>query len=88
MLDVEHGVLVCRSLCVNGRVGMANITLDPDYLHDRHIVGRDKPRHAAEGLAHGVRDLSIGIFKGITGIVVCTLQGGERGNAGQLTPFL
>lgn len=31
---------------------------------------RDKPKHVGEGVLLGMRDLGLGVFKGITGIVV------------------
>jgi hypothetical protein len=34
---------------------------------------KEKPKHVGEGVLYGARDLGMGIFKGVTGIVVLTI---------------
>ena len=38
---------------------------------ERDIAKRHEARHVGEGLAFGVRDLGMGIYGGVTGVVVC-----------------
>lgn len=49
--------------------GVASLSFDQEYIKKREEQNiRDQPRHAAEGVLYGVRDLGKGIFKGVTGI--------------------
>lgn len=43
--------------------GVAVLSFDSDYKRDREIIQREKPRHVAEGVAFGFRDLGIGLFR-------------------------
>lgn len=42
-------------------------------MREREVTGpsREKPIHVGQGIALGMRDLGIGLYKGLTGIVVC-----------------
>jgi hypothetical protein len=52
--------------------GVSTLSMDEQYMRERQERSvREKPKHVGEGVLLGVRDLGLGIFKGITGIVVC-----------------
>ena len=51
--------------------GAAELTFDRNYVKERELMSREKPKHVVEGVAFGVRDLGTGIFEGIGGIIVC-----------------
>jgi len=55
--------------------GIATLSRDREYLKERELLSREKPRHAAEGFAHGVRDLSVGVFKGFFGFFYDPIKG-------------
>lgn len=55
--------------------GVAALSFDPQYKRERQLMHREKPRHFAEGVAFGMRDLGIGLFKGLTGIVQSPIEG-------------
>ena len=50
--------------------GIATLSRDREFLKERELLSREKPRHAAEGFAYGVRDFSVGVFKGFFGFFV------------------
>ena len=50
--------------------GAAELTFDREYLRERETLNREKAHHIGEGLAYGFRDLGLGIFQGIGGVVV------------------
>jgi hypothetical protein len=50
--------------------GAAELTFDREYLRERETLNREKAHHVGEGLAYGFRDLGLGIFQGIGGVVV------------------
>jgi hypothetical protein len=39
--------------------------MDSEYLKDREQKSKQKPKHVGEGLLFGVRDLGVGLFKGM-----------------------
>ena len=52
--------------------GLATLSMDEAYMRERELsLGVDKPHYIGEGIALGIRDLGLGIYKGLTGIVVC-----------------
>jgi hypothetical protein len=65
--------------------GLASLSMDADYLKQRQTMRRTKPRDFSEGVSQGVRDLSIGVFTGVTGIftqpVIGAAQEGVSGLA-------
>lgn len=66
--------------------GVAKLSFDPAYRRERQLMQREKPRHFGEGIAFGVRDLGIGVFRGLTGVVHEPIKGAVDGGAlGALT---
>ncbi|EGG20963.1 vacuolar protein sorting-associated protein 13 family protein [Cavenderia fasciculata] len=59
--------------------GVANLSFDDDYLHDRKVHQSRKPKHIGEGLAMGGIGLGRGLFEGITGIVTKPVEGAKKG---------
>jgi len=63
--------------------GAASLSFDADYIKDREMAQRSKPKHALEGISYGVTSFGKGLFQGATGIVVQPLKGAkEEGLAG------
>jgi len=54
------------------------LTLDEDYKRERAIRGQKKAQHIGEGIVYGLTDLSVGLYKGITGIVAEPIKGAQR----------
>lgn len=44
--------------------------MDTSYVREREVSTREKPNYVGEGIALGIRDFGIGIYKGIAGIIV------------------
>lgn len=44
--------------------------MDKTYVREREARSRKKPTYVGEGIALGLHDFGIGLFKGISGIVV------------------
>ena len=49
--------------------GISLLSVDKDYVLEREQLSREKPKHVGEGFAYGVRDLGLGVFRGLTGVV-------------------
>jgi len=56
-------------------------TLDDEYALARQRMQQKKARHVGQGVAYGVRDLGVGIYKGITGIVTQPIEGARKEGA-------
>jgi len=52
--------------------------MDTDWQRERAIRARNKPQHIGEGIAHGARDLGLGVIQGIAGIVAQPIKGAQR----------
>jgi vacuolar protein sorting-associated protein 13A/C len=53
--------------------------MDDDYISDRNRKQvTEKPKHAAEGLFLGAKELGMGIAEGIGGIVYQPIKGGKK----------
>lgn len=66
--------------------GAAELTFDRQYVQEREIMGREKPRHLGEGIAFGLRDLGLGLFQGISSLAIDPIQGAlEDGVPGLFT---
>jgi len=59
----------------------AKLTMDDDYQRERAIRNQTKARHAGEGIVYGARDFGIGLYKGITGVVLEPIKGGQQEGA-------
>ncbi|KAF2077768.1 hypothetical protein CYY_000889 [Polysphondylium violaceum] len=62
--------------------GVANLSFDDQYLHERKIHQARKPKHIGEGLAMGGIGLGRGLFQGITGIITKPVEGAKKGGVG------
>ena len=49
--------------------GVSRLAMDENYEKTRKQLSRKPPKHAVQGIAYGARDLGIGLFKGVTGVV-------------------
>lgn len=58
--------------------GVATLSFDTDYLREREKASRDKPRHAGEGVAYGIRDFGKGLWHGATGVVMQPIKGAKE----------
>jgi hypothetical protein len=65
---------------ISGSVGkgLATLAMDEGYLREREIRSRYKPKTVGEGIALGIRDLSVDIYHGVTGVVVRRNGGWEE----------
>jgi hypothetical protein len=59
--------------------GVATLSLDDKYIAERKARAQYKPRHAADGVFEGTKDLARGVFDGITGIVLKPVEGAIEG---------
>ena len=68
---------------VTGNFGMAVtfFTLDEQYASERARLMSEKPKHAGEGIAQGVRQLGRGFLNGFTGIITSPFQGAQKEGA-------
>lgn len=64
--------------------GLSQLTVDKDYPLMREEMSRQRPRHIGEGFAFGVRDLGLGVFQGITGVLVDPYKVTQREGVGAL----
>jgi vacuolar protein sorting-associated protein 13A/C len=55
--------------------------MDDDYQRERAARAATQAKHAGEGIAYGFRDFGIGIYKGITGIVMEPIKGAKKEGA-------
>jgi len=59
--------------------GVSNLSLDAEYMKERQERNvREKPKHVGEGVLFGVRDLGLGVFKGVTGLVTEPVKGASQ----------
>jgi hypothetical protein len=59
--------------------GVATLSLDDKYIAERKARSQYKPKHAADGVFEGTKDLARGVFDGITGIVLKPVEGAIEG---------
>jgi len=62
--------------------GLAELSMDPEYIKERQQTMREKPKHAAEGALMGAKELGKGIFKGITGVIEEPIKGAKSEGVG------
>eukprot|EP01119_Soliformovum_irregulare_P017031 TRINITY_DN5016_c0_g2_i3.p1 TRINITY_DN5016_c0_g2~~TRINITY_DN5016_c0_g2_i3.p1 ORF type:complete len:2265 (-),score=532.32 TRINITY_DN5016_c0_g2_i3:78-6224(-) len=63
--------------------GIAHLSMDPEYMKDRQERNiRTKPKHVGEGVLYGARDLGLGLFKGVTGLIEEPIKGASQGMGG------
>jgi len=65
--------------------GLSTLTMDDEYMSMRDKAKMKRPKHAAEGLAQGVKSIFSGVEKGITGVFLKPFEGGKKGG---LTGFM
>lgn len=58
--------------------GLSVLSMDDDFIASRRKKGRNKPKHAGDGLADGGMSLASGIFSGVTGLVTDPLKGAQQ----------
>ena len=60
--------------------------MDDDFIASRRKGGKNRPKHAGEGLLAGGKSLSTGVLKGVTGLFVDPIKGArQNGVEGFLT---
>lgn len=59
--------------------GIAALTMDEDYQRRRRLEQNRRPNDIAEGFAQGGRDLFMGVYEGVTGIVTKPVAGAKEG---------
>eukprot|EP01127_Copromyxa_protea_P018128 TRINITY_DN562_c3_g1_i1.p1 TRINITY_DN562_c3_g1~~TRINITY_DN562_c3_g1_i1.p1 ORF type:complete len:1515 (-),score=244.31 TRINITY_DN562_c3_g1_i1:27-4571(-) len=62
------------------KIGVA-ATFDEQYRRARARTNQHKARHVGEGFVLGFRDLGVGLYKGITGIVTAPIEGAMKDGA-------
>ena len=50
--------------------GLATLAMDENYLREREMRSRHKPKYIGEGIALGIRDLGVDVYHGVTGVFV------------------
>jgi hypothetical protein len=65
---------------ITGKIGdgVSALALDENYERERAKLARNRPEHVGEGLAYGARDLGLGIFRGISGVVLEPVRGARE----------
>lgn len=58
--------------------GIAALTMDEEYQRRRRLDQNRRPDDIAEGLAQGGRDLVMGVYEGVTGIVTKPVAGAKE----------
>jgi hypothetical protein len=58
--------------------GVAALSLDRQYVHARRARALDRPANIATGFMYGLRDLSGGLYGGVTGILSQPFRGAKR----------
>jgi hypothetical protein len=59
--------------------GVATLSFDDEYLSTRQERMRRQPKHVGVGALQGVSSLGMGLFDGITGIVLKPVEGAKKG---------
>jgi len=59
--------------------GAATLAFDADYLRERELAQRNRPKHVGEGLMYGVRDFGKGLWSGASGVIAQPMKGAESG---------
>lgn len=68
--------------------GIAALTMDEEYQRRRRLEQNRRPNDIAEGIAQGGRDLVMGVYEGVTGIVTKPVAGAkEEGISGFFKGF-
>lgn len=49
--------------------------MDEEYVREREVLLREKPKLVGEGIALAFRDLALGVYKGVTSAVLDPIQG-------------
>lgn len=58
--------------------GIAALTMDEEYQRRRRLDQNRRPNDIAEGIAQGGRDLVMGVYEGVTGIVTKPVAGAKQ----------
>lgn len=58
--------------------GIAALTMDKEYQRRRRLDQNRRPNDIAEGIAQGGRDLVMGVYEGVTGIVTKPVAGAKE----------
>ncbi len=58
--------------------GLASLTLDPKYKHDRVRRKAQEAQTVKQGLVQGGRELGRGLYEGLTGMILAPVRGAER----------
>jgi hypothetical protein len=61
--------------------GVATLSFDDDYVRQRQINQRKQPKHVVQGALQGAQALGMGVFHGITGVVLKPVEGARKGGA-------
>ncbi|KAF4143563.1 PH domain-containing protein [Phytophthora infestans] len=61
--------------------GFANLSLDDHYQHNRARARRRHVRGLREGLVQGSRELSLGVYEGVAGLVLNPMRGAQESGA-------
>lgn len=59
----------------------ATLTMDDDYKRERAARSAVQAKHAGEGIMYGFRDFGIGLYKGVTGVVLEPIKGAQKEGA-------
>jgi hypothetical protein len=49
--------------------GLATLTMDDSYLHERELSNQMKPQHVGEGISLGFREFAMGLYKGMSSLI-------------------
>lgn len=51
--------------------GLATLSMDSEFVKQREITARRKPKFVGEGIALGIQDFGNGVYKGVSSLFVC-----------------
>lgn len=77
-----YGIMSTASKLTNtlAKIG-ATATFDDDYKRERAKLRQQQAENVGEGLAYGVRDFGLGLYKGVTGVVLEPIKGAQNEGA-------
>ena len=64
--------------------GIAYLSLDRDFVRERELRNRSRPKHVGDGLTLGAKDFGTGLLRGLTGVVTSPVEGAKKDGFGGL----
>jgi len=62
--------------------GLAVLSMDDEFIESNRQSNKSQPKHIGEGLLSGAKSIGMGVFGGISGIVMDPIKGAQKGGVG------